>query len=217
MDNDFVNEYSNLIYKIAHTFTGYKNKEDLYQAGYKGLIMAYSKFDPKQNVKFSTYAYQYIFGEMSKFIREDYGIKVGRNLKRIKSQIERSRLILEQELMREPTDTEIYTYLGIDEFEFKEALESVFAIQSLDQPIASSGKEFTLYDTVGSNELDMETMLAFKEELKKLTPFERNIIEERYICDLSQSEVAIIHGMTQVQVSREEKKIKEKIKSHMVA
>ena len=63
----------------------------------------------------------------------------------------------------------------------------------------------------------METMLAFKEELKKLTPFERNIIEERYIRDLSQSEVAIIHGMTQVQVSREEKKIKEKIKSHMVA
>ena len=154
---------------------------------------------------------------MSKFIREDYGIKVGRNLKKIKAQIERGRLILEQELMREPTDTEIYTYLGIDEFEFKEALESVFAIQSLDQPIASSGKEFTLYDTVGSNELDMETMLAFKEELKKLTPFERNIIEERYIRDLSQSEVAIIHGMTQVQVSREEKKIKEKIKSHMVA
>mgnify|MGYP004526935865 FL=1 len=179
--------------------------------------MAYSKFDPKQNVKFSTYAYQYIFGEMSKFIREDYGIKVGRNLKKIKAQIERGRLILEQELMREPTDTEIYTYLGMDEFEFKEALESVFAIQSLDQPIASSGKEFTLYDTVGSNELDMETMLAFKEELKKLTPFERNIIEERYIRDLSQSEVAIIHGMTQVQVSREEKKIKEKIKSHMVA
>lgn len=217
MDNKVVEEYSHLIYKLAHFFPNYPNKEDLYQVGYKGLIQAYQHFNHELGVKFSTYAYQYIFGEMSKLVREDYGVKVSRNLRKMKSQIEKVRMFLSQELMREPSDQEIFEYLGINAFEFKEALDSSIGIQSLDQPLVEDGKEFTLYDTVASSELDMETRLAFKEELEKLTPVERSIIEERYVKDLSQQQVALIHGMTQVQVSREEKKIKQKIKSHMAA
>lgn len=217
MDDKIVEEYSHLIYKLAHFFPNYQNKEDLYQVGYKGLIQAYQHFDHSLGVKFSTYAYQYIFGEMNKLVIEDSGLKVSRNLRKVKSQIEKVRMLLSQELMREPTDQEIFTYLGIDSLEFKEAIESSASIQSLDQPLVEEGKEFTLYDTVASSEIDMETRIAFKQELENLTEVERCIIEERYLKDLSQQEVAALHGMTQVQVSREEKKIKAKIRSHMVA
>ena len=66
MTNDQILEYSNLIYKIASYFKGYKNKDDLYQAGYMGLIMAYKNYNQNENTKFTTYAYSYIFGEMCK-------------------------------------------------------------------------------------------------------------------------------------------------------
>lgn len=217
MDNKIVEEYSHLIYKLAHSFSGYQSKEDLYQVGYKGLIQAYQNFNPNMGVKFSTYAYQYIFGEMNKLVREDYGVKVSRNLRKMKSQIEKVKIFLSQEFMREPTDEEILNYLGISEMEFKEAIESTLPVQSFDQPIVDEGKELTLYDTVPSRGLDIETTIALKEELSKLTPMERNIIEDRYLKDLSQQEVASIYGMTQVQVSREEKKIKAKIRSHIAA
>lgn len=215
MDNTIIEQYSHLIYKLAHSFKGYPNKEDLYQVGYKGLIQAYKNFNSNAGSKFSTYAYKYIWGEMQKLVREDYGMKVSRDLRRLKSQIENSRVILAQQLMRQPTDEEIFTYLGVDALDFKEAVESSIGIQSLDQPIANEGREFTLYDTVASMDLDMDTRLAFKQELERLTPIERSIIEDRYLKNLSQQEVASLYGMTQVQVSREEKKIKTKIRSHM--
>lgn len=215
MDNQMVEEYSHLIYKLAHSFTGYQSKEDLYQVGYKGLITAYQNFNPDVGIKFSTYAYQYIFGEMSKLVREDYSVKVSRNLRKMKSQIEKVKIILSQEFMREPTDEEVFNYLGISAVEFKEAIDSTAPVQSFDQPIVDEGKELTLYDTVPSSGLDIETRIALKHELEQLTPMERSIIEDRYLKDLSQQEVAQLYGMTQVQVSREEKKIKTKIRSHM--
>lgn len=215
MDNQMVEEYSHLIYKLAHSFTGYQSKEDLYQVGYKGLIQAYQHFNPNMGVKFSTYAYQYIFGEMSKLVREDYGVKVSRNLRKMKSQIEKVKMILSQELMHEPTDEEILNYLDISTIEFQEAIEATSLVQSFDQPMIDEGKELTLYDIVPSNELDIETRIALKQELENLTSLERKIIEDRYLKDLSQQEVATLYGMTQVQVSREEKKIKAKIRAHM--
>ena len=76
MTNEQIEEYSNLIHSLTHYFEGYKSKEDLYQVGIIGLITAYQKFDPTLNVKFSTYAYPYILGEMKKLVREDKSIKI---------------------------------------------------------------------------------------------------------------------------------------------
>ena len=74
-------EYEKLIYSIAKKYDGYKSKEDLYQAGYMGLLMALNNYKENRNTKFSTYAYKYIYGEMSKLVREDKLVKTSRNKK----------------------------------------------------------------------------------------------------------------------------------------
>lgn len=217
MTKEEIDKYSNLIYSITHYFEGYKNKEDLYQAGIIGLIEAYNKFDESYNVKFSTYAYKYILGEMRKLVREDKGIKISRNITKLNYQIEKAKMILYQKLYREPTIKELSNFLEVDEEEIIEALKTVNMLQSIDDPINSEGKEITLHDMISDNSMDLNTLIAFKEELNNLTPFEKEIINKRYLEDLSQSEVANMLGLTQVKISREEAKIKQKIKERLVA
>ena len=217
MTKEEIDKYSNLIYSITHYFEGYKSKEDLYQAGIIGLIEAYNKFDESYNVKFSTYAYKYILGEMRKLVREDKGIKISRNITKLNYQIEKAKMILYQKLYKEPTIKELSNFLEVNEEEITEALKTVNMLQSIYDPINSEGKEITLHDMISDNSMDLNTLIAFKEELNNLTPFEREIINKRYLEDLSQSEVANMLGLTQVKISREEAKIKQKIKERLVA
>jgi len=217
MKEEEIYKYSNLIHSLTHYFEGYKNKEDLYQAGIIGLIEAYNKFDDTYNVKFSTYAYKYILGEMKKLVREDKGIKISRNITKLNYQIEKAKIILTQKLCREPNISELSSFLEVEEYEIVEALKTINVMQSIDEPINNEGKEVTLHDVVSDNSMDLNTLIALKEELNNLTPFEREIINRRYMDDLSQSEVANILGLTQVKVSREEAKIKKKIKERLIA
>ena len=217
MKEEEINKYSNLIHSLTHYFEGYKNKEDLYQVGIIGLIEAYNKFDDSYNVKFSTYAYKYILGEMKKLVREDKGIKVSRNLTKLNYQIEKAKIILYQKLYREPNVYELSEFLEIDEQEIIEAQKVINILQSIDEPVNNEGKEMTLHDMVSDNSMDLDTLIALKEELNNLTPFEKEIINKRYMEDLSQSEVANLLGLTQVKVSREEAKIKKKIKEGLAA
>lgn len=217
MLDTFTEEYSNLIYSIAHYFEGYKSKEDLYQAGYVGLMNAYQKFDPNVGAKFSTYAYSYILGEMRKLVREDKGIKISRDISKLNLQIEKAKIILTQKLMREPSLEELSLFLEIPLENIVEAVKAVNVLTSFDDVLIEDGKELTLYDVIEGHSEDLDTMIAFKDELEKLTPFERELIEKRYMNDMSQGEVAEIFGMSQVQVSRKEKKIKEKMLYNMVA
>lgn len=216
MTNEDIMKYTKLIYSVAHTFTWYPDKEDLFQVGYKGLMIAKQKFDPNKDVKFSTYAYPFIWGEMNKWITEDKNIKISRNYRKLKLQIEKARILLAQQFMREPSLSELSYYLNVSESELIEAMRVASTI-SLNSVINEEGKELTLYDTIPSKNIDINTLTAFKEELSKLTPFEKNLIEARYLNDMSQQEVADILGMSQVQISRQEKKIKEKIKTNMAA
>lgn len=217
MSNEDIEKYSNLIYSLTHYFEGYKNKEDLYQVGIIGLIEAYQKFDSSYNVKFSTYAYPYILGEMKKLVREDKGIKISRSITNLNNKIEKAKSILAQQLNKEPSTYELANFLEVDELEIIEALKTINIMQSIDEPVNSEGKEMTLHEIIGDNSVDLDTLIALKQELNNLTPYERNIINKRYIEDLSQSEVADILGITQVKVSREEAKIKRKIKENMAA
>ncbi len=211
-----IEKYNNLVYSITHYFENYKNKEDLYQAGIIGLIKAYKKFDPNINVKFSTYAYSYILGEMRKLMREDKGIKISRDITRLNYQIEKAKSILSQRLCRNPSVKDLSEFLEVEESNIVEALKTVGVMQSIDETINSDGKEMTLHDKISDNSMDLNTLIAFKEELNKLTPFEKEILNKRYMDDLSQSEVASIMGLSQVKVSREEQKIKKKIKERLM-
>lgn len=208
----------NLIYSITHNFTNYPNKEDLFQAGTLGLINAYYRFDPNIGVKFTTYAYPYIVGEMCQLVRKDKGIKVSRNISKLNLMIEKASILLSQQLMREPTMSELSNFLEISEYELYEAIRSNNAIQSIDEAINDDEKEMTLHDVVSQNaDVDIDDLILLRQALENLDDFERDLIENRYMRDMTQSETSKVLGMSQVQVSRKEQKILMKLKDKLVS
>lgn len=205
-----------LIYSITNYFKNYNSREDLYQAGCLGLISAYKKYDPNMNCKFTTYAYPYILGEMRKLVREDKGIKISREITKLNLKIEKAYVLLTQKLMKEPTTYEIASFLEIPEYYVSEAILSLNKIKSIDEPVNGEGKEFTLQDVIGeSNNID--DLILLRDSLNKLTEDEKELINNRYVNDYTQSETSKIIGMSQVQVSRKEHKVLEKLKQKMVA
>ena len=211
-----IEQNKNLIYKIATLFNG--NKEDLFQVGCIGLINAYKKYDESYNTKFSTYAYPYILGEISSYVRSDKGIKISRDIGKLNSSIERASILLTQKLMREPTIEEISSYLEIDPYLVIEALRARYPIMSTDSVLNDEGREITLLDTIPDiNSMDIDTLVALKDELLKLDSFDRELINERYVQNLTQSEVASNLGISQVQVSRKEQKVLSKLRNNLAA
>jgi len=219
MDNltNLVLENKNLIYKISTFFTGYSNKEDLFQVGVVGLINAYKKYDESYNTKFSTYAYPYILGEMNNYVKKDRGIKISRDISRINSKIEKASMLLSQKLMREPSVSELASFLEIDECLVVDAMISRYPTLSVDNVISSDGKDVTLLDIIPDiDSMDINTLVALKEELSKLSQDELSLINDRYMRDLTQSEIASNRGISQVQVSRQEQKVLKKLRDGLV-
>ncbi len=209
-------ENKNLIYSITKYFEKYANKEDLFQAGCIGMIMAYKNYDKNMNVKFTTYAYPYILGEMKKLVREDKSIKISRSIQILNLKIEKAKVLLTQKLMRNPTIIELSDYLELPIHIIEEAINSTKPIYSIDEPLNNEGKDITLQDTIGKIE-NIDDLLLLKEALTKLEPFEQKIINKRYVNDLTQQQTALELGISQVQVSRTEQKILTKLKSKLVA
>ena len=215
--SDLIDQNKNLIYKVTTLFNGYSSNEDLFQVGCIGLINAYKKYDESYNTKFSTYAYPYILGEISNYVKKDKGIKVSREISKLNSKIERASVLLTQKLMREPSISELASYLEIDEFLIVEALRARYPIMSTDSVINDEGRDITLLDTIPDiNSMDMNTLIALKDELLKLNSFDRELINERYVLNLTQSEVASNLGISQVQVSRKEQKVLSLLRSNLV-
>ena len=205
-----------LIYSICNYFKNYNSKEDLYQAGCLGIISAYKKYNPNMNCKFTTYAYPYILGEMRKLVREDKGMKISREITKLNLKIEKAYILLTQKLMKEPSIEEIANYLEIPEYYVSEAILSLNKIKSIDEPVNSEGRELTLQEVIGkSNNID--DLILLRESLNNLTEEEKILINNRYVNDYTQSETSKIIGMSQVQVSRKEHKVLEKLKQKMVA
>lgn len=210
-----IRDNERLIYSIASNFKNYKSMEDLYQAGCLGLISAYRNFNPTRNTKFTTYAYPYIFGEMRKLVREDRGIKVSRDVSKLNLKIEKAYILLSQKLMKEPSIREISEYLEIPEYYISEAILSLNKIRSIDEAITVD-ENMTLQDVIGTCD-NIDDLLLLKDGLNRLSSEEKVLIENRYDNDYTQSETAKIVGMSQVQVSRKEQKILQKLRSTMAA
>ena len=213
---ELILENKNWIYSITRYFEKYSNKEDLFQAGCIGMIMAYKNYNPDMNVKFTTYAYPYILGEMKKLVREDKTVKVSRNIQLLNLKIEKANILLTQKLMRTPTILELSDFLEIPIHMIEEAINSSKPIYSIDEPLNDEGKELTLQDTIGKID-NIDDLLLLKEEISKLNPFEQELISKRYMDDLTQQQTAYELGISQVQVSRGEQKILTKLKSKLVA
>lgn len=209
--NDLM-EYEDLVYYVMKFFKYYKNKEDLFQAGCLGLVKASKNFSPEFNTKFSTYAYTYILGEMKKLVREDKGIKISKSISSIKYKIEKVYVFLTQKLSREPTIEEISDYLCVDESLVVEAMLSSNYMYSLETPIK---EDVVLEEVISKDSVDIDTMVAFSQELENLSDSELRLLKESLLYNYTQTELAKIYNVNQVQVSRQLKKIKQKIKTNM--
>jgi len=216
MEEKIILENQKLIYYVASFFKNYPYKEDLYQAGSLGMVKAYRKYDPSINCKFTTYAFSYILGEMKKLVREDKGIKVSREITKLNLKIEKAYALLTQKLMREPSIKEVSEFLQVPIYYVEEAINSLNKIQSINEVISTDSKDLTLEDVIGYKD-NIDDLLIIKEQLNNLNQEEYNIINNRYMNDLTQSETSKIMGMSQVQVSRKEQKVLKKIKNELVA
>ena len=183
-------------------------REDLFQIGSIGLLKAIDKFDLTYNVKFSTYAVPLISGEIKRFLRDDGMIKVSRSLKEIayKSVQARERLI--SSLGREE--------VGVEREELVQAMEAGCEIESIYRPVhQKEGSEIRLLDKLEEKEKREDKILdliVLKELLETLDEEEKQLIFLRYFADRTQSDVGKIMGISQVQVSRSEKRIIEKLR-----
>ena len=205
---------SALIYSIAKYFKDYCSIDDLYQAGCIGMINAYKNYNEELNVKFTTYAYTYILGEMKKLVGENKTLKIPRNMRILNLKIEKAKILLTQELMREPSILELSNYLDVPSFIINDAINSSNTIYSIDKNINDEAKN-TLGDIIPDNENVLDTVIL-NDLLSKLTPFEKDLIEKRYMYDYTQQELAEMYNISQVQVCRKEAKALVKMRKEYV-
>jgi len=203
----------NLVQRFANR--GYEI-EDLFQIGTIGLIKAIDKFDTSYNVKFSTYAVPMIVGEIRRFLRDDNPVKVSRSLKETAYKVNKCRDALTKELEREPKISEIAEVLGLDIEDIVTALEAVQTPTSIHETLyQDDGDPIYILDQLTKDTQDEPQWfdkLALKEVLNKIPIKEREILVLRFFQDKTQTEVAEIVGLSQVQVSRIERQALKKIK-----
>ncbi len=210
--DQLVKENMGLVFSVAKRFTGRGTEtEDLYQIGSIGLLKAIDHFDCSYQVKFSTYAVPLIAGEIKRFLRDDGMLKVSRSLKETAYRTAQIREKLEKRLGREPTIEELAKESGISREEIVLAMESAAEVESLQKPVyQSEGNDIFLEDRIEERENASERLLdriVLQKLLLGLDQKERDLIRMRYFENKTQSEVGKLFEMSQVQVSRMEKKI----------
>ncbi|MBG9590473.1 RNA polymerase sporulation sigma factor SigF [Cytobacillus firmus] len=207
-----------LVWSVVQRFLnrGYE-PDDLFQIGCIGLLKSVDKFDLSYDVKFSTYAVPMIIGEIQRFIRDDGTVKVSRSLKEMGNKIRKAKDELSKTLGRIPTVTELSEFLEISPEDIILAQEASRIPSSIHETVyENDGDPITLLDQIDDgNEGKWFDKIALKEAIRELDERERLIVYLRYYKDQTQSEVAARLGISQVQVSRLEKKILQQMKDRM--
>jgi len=217
-----VEENMGLVWSIVKRFTGRgTDMEDLFQIGAMGLIKAIDKFDTSFEVRFSTYAVPMIAGEIKRFLRDDGIVKVSRTLKENCWKIRRETEEFRHREGRDPTLEEISELTGLPKEEIAMSLESSVEVESIYKTIPQKdGSEICLLDRMESPKEGMQELLnrvVLEQLLDELPDTERRLIIMRYLQDKTQSEVAIVLGVSQVQVSRLEKRILKQMREKLVS
>ena len=207
-----VEENAGLVWCIVKRFMNRGvEAEDLFQIGSIGLLKAIDKFDLTYNVKFSTYAVPMISGEIKRFLRDDGMIKVSRSLKELAYKAYLCQERLQESLGREPLLSEIAQELSVSIEELTMAMEASGDIESLQKSIyQKDGQEIRLMDKLPGQERQEDKILdhmVFGNLLMSLEQTERQLIYLRYFANRTQTQVGEELGISQVQVSRMEKKI----------
>ena len=203
-----IKESEGLIYKIASKYSMYYSIEDLYQVGTIGVIKAYKNFKKDTSVKFSTYAYKYILGEIIEFIRCDRNIKVSEEYMSLYKRYLSIKSMLTSKLEREPSFCEISSFMEIDEGVLRNVIETIAFTKSTDE---------SDYDYGNDKREEIDNKILLENELSSMDEFDRSLIEYRYYFGYTQSETADVLGVSQVKVSRQEKLILSRMKSNICA
>ncbi|MGY4690186.1 RNA polymerase sporulation sigma factor SigF [Salibacterium sp. K-3] len=216
--DEIVHKNTRLVWSVVQRFInrGY-DPEDLFQIGVIGLIKSIDKFDLSYEVKFSTYAVPMIIGEIQRFIRDDGTVKVSRSLKELNNRVRRAKEELTKEMGRAPGLKEISEKLDVPSEEIVFATEAARTLSSLHETIyENDGDPITLIDQI-ADQADSRwfDQIAVKDVVEQLEEREQVIVYLRYYKDRTQSEVAERLGISQVQVSRLEKRILDKLKSQL--
>ena len=210
--NDIVKENAGLIWSIARKFMGRGyDLEDLFQVGSIGLLKCIEKFDLSMDVKFSTYAVPMIMGEIKRFLRDDGLIKVSRPLKEIAAKAKYAKEAMMHKNGAEPTVSQLAEAVGVSVEDLIMALEAGVEVESIYSTVyQNDGNPVYLLDKLENKKDDEENTIDFltlKEMIGKLDKKERQVIVLRYFQDQTQSQVAKAIGISQVQVSRIEKRV----------
>ena len=183
--------------------------DDLVQIGTIGMIKAVKSFDFSFNTVFSTYAVPLIIGEIRRYLRDDGLIKVSRSIKKNGMDIMKKKEEFEKTNSREPSVSELASLCELSVEDVVNALEAITPVRSLQEPL-NDDEASTLGNIISDDECEIDKLterLALKEALKSLPEQQRQIIILRYFKDMSQQQTGEILGLTQVKVSREEKRI----------
>lgn len=213
-----VSKNMRLVWSVVQRFInrGYE-PDDLFQIGCIGLLKSVDKFDLTYNVKFSTYAVPMIIGEIQRFIRDDGAVKVSRSLKETGIRVRKKKDELSKKLGRNPTVGELADALDITAEEIVLSQEAIRAPSSINETVfENDGDPITILDQISDGESSKWfDKMVVREAVERLSDREKLIVYLRYFKDQTQMEVAVRLGISQVQVSRLEKKILEEIKSQM--
>ena len=218
--DQLVEENVGLVWSIVWRFGGRGYEpEDLFQIGSIGLLKAIDKFDLSYDVRFSTYAVPMITGEIKRFLRDDGMIKVSRSVKELGMKVGAARESLSGTLGREPTIEEIAGELKVSREEVAASLEAGAEVESLYRPFGQNdGQELCLMDRLEEKENAEEKLLnrmVLRELISELEPKEREIIIRRYFYNQTQSAIAADLDISQVQVSRLEKRILRRMREKL--
>lgn len=202
-----VEENAGLIWSVARRFVGRGTEaEDLYQLGCLGFLKAVEGFDLEYGTQFSTYAVPKIAGEIRRFLRDDGAVKVSRTLKEQAATIKATRSRLTSALGREPTLLEISRQTGLSPEEIAIAETATAATESIQRESGDEGFSLENVLTDTESEERMVEKIALRQAIAALPDRERQVIQLRYFHALTQQRVAVVMGVSQVQVSRIEKK-----------
>lgn len=209
LEEEILINNAGLVRSIAQRFLGRGAEyDDLYQLGMIGLLRAVRSFDVERGFAFSTYAVPLIIGEIKRFLRDDGIIKVSRDKKRLGSQLLYEKEMFEKEHSRDAHISELAEICGVSVDEAAEALEASYPVRSIYEPLSEDG-ELSLSDTLTAPDSDETMNIALGEVTSQMPEIWQKIVSLRYYHDMSQERTAKILGLTQVKISREEKKIFE--------
>lgn len=207
---------SGLIWSIARRYFGRGvDPDDLYQLGCLGFLKAVEGFDPAFGTQFSTYAVPKIAGEIRRFLRDDGTVKVSRSLKERATLIKNARQRLACALGREPTLAEVSAETGLEAEEIATAETATSATESIQRKSSEDG--FSLEDVLSGGEMEEEIVerIALREAIACLSEREQLVIKLRFFHGLTQEKTSKIIGVSQVQISRIEKKALEALRKHI--